>query len=200
MLKYVYVAPSDFLVVLLGRGVARLAVGAMGAAITLALGVVLLGVTFDPASVNWPLLAITLVVGVVAIVAVATLIAAVCLQTRQESWSYPEAVAGALFLITGAVFPLTVLPLPIQAIGLLMPLTWWLAGIREALFPGGLSSVGGAGSLWTELTGSLAPTPVEIVLALLATGALATLASIIVFRISERRAKDAGLLDITTGS
>jgi ABC-2 type transport system permease protein len=200
MLKYVYVAPSDFLVVLLGRGVARLAVGGMGAAITLVLGVVFLGVPFDVTAVNWPLLAITLVVGIVAIVAVGTLLAAVCIQTRQESWSYPEAVAGALFLITGAVFPLTVLPQPIQAIGLLMPLTWWLAGVREALFPGGVSSIGGEGSLWTDVTGRLAPTAGEIVLALLATGALATLASIVVFRISERRAKDAGLLDMTTGS
>ena len=34
MLKYVYVSPSDFLVILLGRGVARLGVGAMGAVIT----------------------------------------------------------------------------------------------------------------------------------------------------------------------
>ena len=39
MLKYVYVSPSDFVVVLLGRGTARIAVGAMGAAITLAIGV-----------------------------------------------------------------------------------------------------------------------------------------------------------------
>ena len=49
MLKYVYVSPSDFLVVLLGRGVARVAVGAMGALITLVVGVVALGVPFDPA-------------------------------------------------------------------------------------------------------------------------------------------------------
>jgi ABC-2 type transport system permease protein len=200
MLKYVYVAPSDFLVVLLGRGVARLAVGAMGGGITLALGILALGVAFDVAVVNWPLLVVVALLGLVAIVAVGIVLAAVCIQTRQESWSYPEAVAGALFLITGAVFPLTVLPSPVQAIGLLTPLTWWLAGIREALFPGGLSSIGGPGSLWLETTGRLEPTPTEMVLALLATGALATLASTVVFRISERRAKDAGLLDMTTGS
>ena len=200
MLKYVYVAPSDFLVVLLGRGVARLAVGAMGAAITLALGVVALGVTFDAGRVHWPLLLAVALVGIVAIVAVGIVLAAVCIQTRQESWSYPEAVAGALFLVTGAVFPLTVLPPAVQAIGLLTPVTWWLAGVREALFPGGLSSVGGAGSLWTELTHRAAPSGGEIVLALLLTGALATLASTAVFRISERRAKEAGLLDMTTGS
>jgi hypothetical protein len=36
--------------------------------------------------------------------------------------------------------------------------------------------------------------------ALLATGAVATLAAIAVFRTSDRRAKDRGLLDQTTGS
>ena len=68
MLKYVYVSPSDFLVVLLGRGTARIAVGAMGAAITLAIGVVLLGVPFDPAAVDWPLLVVVMAPGLESIV------------------------------------------------------------------------------------------------------------------------------------
>jgi hypothetical protein len=38
------------------------------------------------------------------------------------------------------------------------------------------------------------------VLALLVTGAMATLAAVLVFRASVRRAKDRGLLDQTTGS
>src|SRR5206468_10953288 len=63
MLKYVYVSPSDFLVVLLGRGLARVAVGGMGAAITLAIGVVLLGVPFDPFAVSWPLLVVVMAAG-----------------------------------------------------------------------------------------------------------------------------------------
>ncbi len=48
--------------------------------------------------------------GLASIVAIGVMLAAICIQTRQESWSYPEAVGGALFLITGAVFPLAVLP------------------------------------------------------------------------------------------
>ena len=44
--------------------------------------------------------------GVVAILAIGLILAAICLQTRQESWSYPEAAAGALFLVSGVVFPL----------------------------------------------------------------------------------------------
>jgi ABC-2 type transport system permease protein len=200
MLKYVYVSPSDFLVVLLGRGVARVAVGAMGALITLGVGVVALGVPFDITKVDWPLFVFVMAVGIASIIAIGVMLAAVCLQTRQESWSYPEAVGGSLFLVSGAVFPIVVLPAAIQAIGLLTPLSWWIEGVRQSLFPGGISSIGGAGSLFETLTGQLAPTSGEIVLALLATGTVATLASIAVFRASDRRAKDRGLLDQTTGS
>jgi ABC-2 type transport system permease protein len=200
MLKYLVVSPSDLLVFLLGRGVARIAVGAMGAAITLAIGVVALGVPFDPARVDWVLLAVVMVLGLATIVAIAIVLAAICIQTRQESWSYPEAAAGALFLVTGAVFPLAVLPGPIQALGLLTPVTWWLAGVRQALFPGGTSSIGGPGSLFSDLTGSQAPGSALILVALLATGALVTLLATLVFRSSEHRAKDLGLFDRTTGS
>jgi ABC-2 type transport system permease protein len=200
MLRYVYVSPSDFQVVLLGRGVARLAVGAMGAFITIAVGVVLLGVPFDPLRVDWLLLVVDLALGLWVIVAIGMLLAAICLQTRQESWSYPEALAGALFLVSGVVFPLAVLPSPLQAVGLATPLTWWIEGVRHAAFPDMPSSVGGAGSLWSTLTGTAAPDAATIIVALLATGAVVTLAATGVFRVSERRAKDRGLLDQTTGS
>jgi ABC-2 type transport system permease protein len=200
MLKYVYVSPSDFLVVVFGRGVARIGVGAMGAIITLAVGVLVLGVPFDPGAVHWPLLLVVTVLGVGSILAIGLLLAAICLQTRQESWSYPEAAAGALFLVSGVVFPLAVLPAIVQAIGLVTPLTWWIEGTRQALFPGGVSSVGGVGSLYAQLTGNTAPDPATIVAVLLASGAVATLAALAVFRASDRRAKDRGLLDRTTGS
>ena len=41
------------------------------------------------------LLAVVLVLGLWVTIAIGILLAAVCLQTRQESWHYPEAVAGA---------------------------------------------------------------------------------------------------------
>jgi len=200
MLKYVYVSPSEFLAVLLGRGVARVGVGAVGAAITLAVGVVILGVPFDPGRIDWPLLAVVLVLGLVAVLAIGLLLASVCLQTRQESWSYPEAAGGALFLVSGVVFPLAVLPGPVQVLSLVTPLTWWIEGIRRALFPGGITAIGCQGAIFTQLTGAAGPTPAQIVVALLATGAVATLAAAAAFRASDRRAKDRGLLDQTTGS
>jgi ABC-2 type transport system permease protein len=200
VLKYVYVSPSDFLTVLIGRGVARIAVGIAGVVITLLVGVIALGVHFDLAVIDWPLLLWASILGLGTVVALGLLMAGVCIQTRQESWSYPEAFAGALFLVTGAVFPLLVLPGPIQLVGLLTPLTWWIAGIRQALFPGGPDSIGGQGSLFETLMGHPNPTGAEIAVALLVTGAVATLAALAVFRISDRRAKRAGLYDRTTGS
>jgi ABC-2 type transport system permease protein len=161
---------------------------------------VLMGVPFDAITVDWPLLVVVMALGLEAIVVIGMILAAICLQTRQDSWSYPEAVAGALFLISGAVFPLSVLPLAVQALGLANPLTWWLEGVRRALFPTGASAIGGTGSLYTDLSGELVPSSTTIVLALLVTGAVATLLTAVAFRWSERRARDRGLIDQTTGS
>jgi ABC-2 type transport system permease protein len=200
MLKYLYVSPTRFLVTLLGRGTARIAIGGMGAVITLAFGILALGIRIDPGRVNVPLLVVSMVLGIAAIVAFGLALTAVVLQTRQESWSYGEAVAGASFLLVGAVFPLAVLPAPVQAVGLLVPLTWWIEGVRQALFGPDPSGVGGPGSLWTGLTGQQAPDPLVIFFALLATTLLGTLAAAAAFRFSDRRARDRGLIDQTTGS
>jgi ABC-2 type transport system permease protein len=200
MLKYLYVSPATFLVLLVGRGGARLAAGAMGTVVALVFAVIVLGLRIDLAMVSWPLLGISLVLGIVPILAIGVLLAAICLQTRQESWSYPDAFAGALFLVTGVVFPLSVLPDLLEVVGLINPVTWWVAGVRLALVPDGPSSIGGEGSLWTAVTGSAAPDATTIVIALCVTGALATLAATAIFRSSERHARELGLLDRTTGS
>jgi ABC-2 type transport system permease protein len=199
-LKYLVVSPSTLVVMLLGRGTARVASGAMGAVIAIAVGIVFLGVPFDVSRADWVLFVPVMLIGLASIVALGLLMAATVMQSRQDSWSYPEAVAGAMFLVVGAIFPLSVLPGALQAIGLIVPLTWWLEGVRQALFPGGLSSIGGTGSFYEQVTGRLAPSGGEIVLALLATTALVTLAAAWIYGLSERRARDRGLFDQTTGS
>ncbi len=200
MLKYLYVSPSTFLVLLVGRGGARLAAGAMGTAIALVFSVIVLGLRVDLAAVHWPLLVVCLLMGLVPILAIGILLAAICLQTRQESWSYPDAFAGAMFLVSGVVFPLSVLPDALELLGLVNPITWWVAGVRMAIVPDGPSSIGGTGSLWTAVTGTAAPDAATVLGALFVTGALVTLAATAIFRSSERRARDLGLLDRTTGS
>ena len=89
MLKYLYVSPATFLVLLVGRGGARLLAGAMGTVVALVFAVIVLGLRIDLAAVSWPLLVVCLGLGIVPVLALGVLLAAVCLQTRQESWSYP---------------------------------------------------------------------------------------------------------------
>jgi ABC-type polysaccharide/polyol phosphate export permease len=105
-----------------------------------------------------------------------------------------------LFLVSGAVFPLSVLPSALQVVGLLTPLAWWIEGVRLAVFPTGPSSIGGPGSTWSALTATARPDATTILGVLLVTGTLVTLVAAAVFRASEGRAKDRGLLDRTTGS
>jgi len=199
-LKYLYTSPATFLILLAGRGGARLLTGAMGTLVAILFATLLLGLRIDPTAVDWPLLVVTMLLGLPPILALGIVLAAVCLQTRQESWSYPDAFSGAMFLVSGVVFPLAVLPDALEAVGLLNPITWWVAGVRLAVLPDGPSSIGGAGSLWTAVTGSSAPDPVTIIAGLFLTGAVTTLLATALFRGSERRARDRGLLDRTTGS
>ncbi len=201
MLKYVYVSPSDFVVTLLGRGVARLAVGTMGGLITIAVGVLWLGVPFDPAVVDWPLLVVVADPWLRRDRRHRLLLAAICLQTRQESWSYPEALAGALFLVSGVVFPLSVLPTaaPGRRLASRRSPGGSKACVTRSSRPARRPSAAPE-ACGRTVTGTAAPDPATIVIALLATGTLVTLAATGVFRVSERRAKDRGLLDQTTGS
>lgn len=199
-LKYLYVSPNPLLVLLLGRGAARIGIGAFGALITLGVGVVFLGVPFDPTRVDWPLALPSMALGLAGVLAMGMILAAITLQLRQDAWNYPEAVAGALFLLVGAVFPLLVLPTPIQIAGLVTPLTWWLEGVRQGLFPGSLTSIGGPGSVYSALTGRPAPTSAEILLALTVTTVIALLIALAAFRWSEHSAKEKGVFDLITGS
>ena len=159
-----------------------------------------LGAGVQAGGVDVPLLVVAMVLGLASVVAIGIFMASICIQTNQDSWHYPEAVAGALFLVSGAVFPLSVLPDPLQAVGLLSPLAWWIEAVRHALVPASPTGIGGPGSLFERLTGAPRPEMGTVLVALLATGALVTLAAIVAFRASERRAKDRGLFDKTTGS
>jgi ABC-2 type transport system permease protein len=200
MLKYLYVSPNEFFILMLGRGTARIGIAAFAAAITLAFGVIVLGIPFDVGRVDWILLVLSMGLGLVGVLGLAVLLAATIMQTRQDAWSYPEAVAGALFLMVGAVFPMAVLPAPVQVVGLVMPLSWWLEGVRQALFPGVLSAIGGDGSLWTSATGTAAPTGGVILLALAVSAFIGAGLSLLAFRWSDHRARSRGLLDLTSGS
>ena len=98
-----------------------------------------------------------------------------------------DLLAGALYLFSGAVFPLDVLPAALRPLGLVLPVTYWLEVIRRALIPGDREA--SALAAWTD----------EGVLALLAAlTATTAIGAMTLFRACERRARQRGLIDRTS--
>jgi ABC-2 type transport system permease protein len=185
MIKYVVVTPSSLFPFLLGRSLARVAVSLVAVTLTLAVGVIFLGVELRP---DLLMLVAASVLGLTAVMALGIFMAGWCLQLRQEAWSYPEAIAGALYLVSGAIFPVNVLPGFAQPIAWAMPTTWWLEASRRGLVGHGSTGDIGALSDGTVLGLLVLTTAVTVPLALAA------------FAWFIRRARQAGLLDMVTGS
>jgi ABC-2 type transport system permease protein len=186
-LKSIYAAPVMVPYYLIGRGVAGLVTASFSVIVILTLGVIVLGLGIGPATVEWPLFAAGLGFGVMALAFMGLAIAGIMLLTGSESWALGDLLAGALYLFSGAVFPLDVLPSALRPLGLVLPVTYWLEVIRRALIPGdrGASAL----AAWTD----------EGVLALLAAlTATTAIGAMTLFRVCERRARQRGLIDRTS--
>lgn len=188
VLKYVVTSRVAFLAYLVGRAGAQVLIACVGFGVVLTIGVVLLGVPISLTAVGWPLLATSMALGLVALVALGIGFAGFCLQLRQEAWAYPEAVAGAMYLLCGAIFPIDVLPAWLQPVSLALAPTWWLEGVRRAL-------------LGRPTPGMMATIPDAAVVGALALAAAGlVIAGLAIFRLMLRRARDKGLIDQLTGS
>jgi ABC-2 type transport system permease protein len=187
-LKSVYVAPVDFRMYLVGRSVARFTTGTASVAVTMVVGVLLLGVAVDPRTVNWPLFAVTMIVGATMLAVLGLLLAGITLTLSQFAWSLGEAVSGALFLFSGAVFPLEALPSWLRPIGYLMPLTYWLELVRRSL-------VGRVAEAFPTLE---AMSDMQLLATLVALTAAFSGGTLLVFRVCDRSARERGLIDRTS--
>ncbi|HEU4862201.1 MAG TPA: ABC transporter permease [Candidatus Limnocylindria bacterium] len=185
MMKYVVVTPSSLFPFLLGRSLARVIVSFVAVALTLLIGVVFLGVELRP---NLLYLVPATVIGVLGVIAIGVFMAGWCLQLRQEAWSYPEAIAGALYLVSGAIFPIDILPSVVHPLAYASPTTWWLEASRR-----GLLGHGSPGSIGQLSDG-------QVMLFLVISVAIAVPIALSLFAWFMHRARESGLLDMTTGS
>jgi len=185
MLKYVVVTPSSLFPFLLGRSLARVAVSFVAVVLTLFVGVTFLGVELR---LNLLYLVPATILGVLAVIAMGIFMAGWCLQLRQEAWHYPEAIAGAFYLISGAIFPIDILPSFLHPIAYAIPTTWWLEASRR-----GLLGHGSPGTIGTLSDGT-------VMLYLAVSTAVAVPIGLAAFAWFMKRARQSGLLDMVTGS
>jgi len=184
MLKYAYMAPMHFYGYLLGRGAAKTLIATVSVLITLAFGIGILGVPLRLR--NSGLFLLAFVLGLLALSFYGILLAGISLLIARHGWVLGEVVAGALYLLCGVAYPLSLLPLPLRALGYVFPPTYWFEALRLSLLGQGLhpefSCLSSTDLLWI-LGGSTA---------------LGIGLSLLVFKVSERLALRRGLLDMQT--
>jgi ABC-2 type transport system permease protein len=187
-LRAVYVAPVDIPMYVIGRGAARFVIATLSVLLTVAIGVVFLGLPVRLATINWLLFLGGMLMGAVMLAMMGLVLAALILVITQQSWQVGDAVAGALYLFSGAIFPLDTLPRWLRPVGLVNPLTYWIEVIRRSMVRGiaaespmlsGFSNAGLLGMLTTL-------TFVLMVVAL------------VVFAWCDWNARERGLIDRTT--
>jgi ABC-2 type transport system permease protein len=194
MLKYIFVSPARFRTYFVGRGLARALEGVVGGGITILVGTLLFrDVRSAVAAVDPAWLAVYLAVGAVLLWACGMILASAVLNMHRNGMFLSEGVAGVVYLLSGVVFPLAVLPAFLQWFGRLLPTTYWLEGMRRAITGPAPAGSALAQSPLAELSNG------ELLLLLAATTAGLVLVAEWFYRWSVRRAWRNGKIEETTG-
>lgn len=182
-LRYVYTSPIPFRAYLIGRALAQSTTAVSAAAVTLVVGRWVLGAPLHVATIHFPYTLVAFALGIASVLALGLMVVSAAFLISGEAWRMPEGVGAALYLLCGAVFPVSVLPSALRTLAQGVPLTWWLEAMRRGLLPQG------AVTSFPQLTDR------QVL------GWLAVLAAVwmvlawTVFTLAERRARTRGVLD-----
>ena len=187
-LKYMYIAPIRIPIYWMGRGVARFLSGSVAVLITISFGVAFLHVPLDLSKVDWLLFVISLSLGVAMLSLLGLILASITLLIAHHFFLIGEAVAGALYLFSGAIFPLDVLPVWLRPVGYAMPITYWLELMRRSM-------VGDVAQAFPTLARF---SNIQLLGILFGLTILFGFIAVVVFRFCDYRARERGLIDFVT--
>lgn len=184
-LKYVYIAPIRFPLYLVGRSLARVAISTVAVIVTLLCGLAFLHLSIHAATIDWGLFIPTFVLGMIMLSAMGVLLAGVSMLLVHSPEYLGDTISGALYLFSGAVFPLEILPGFMRPIGYALPLTYWFEALRRSLLGPAASAFPGLADVPTT----------TIMLWLGAATAFFCVVAYFGFRWCVERARDKGLID-----
>ncbi len=187
-LKYIYVSPISVPYYLLGRGVARFITTTFAVVVTIAFGVIFLKIPLNFADVDWGLFFLTLFIGIAMLATLGMMLAGIAMNIARHSDMIGEAVAGALFLFSGAIFPLSILPAAIRWLGFVVPVSYWLELMRRSM----IGSVAAVFPTFSTLTNT------HLLLILSGLTLVFGAASAVIFGKLDHRARERGLIDQST--
>jgi ABC-2 type transport system permease protein len=140
MIRYIYISPIRMYYYLFGRGIAKMILTTVAVIITIAFGMLVLKIRIDLLAVNYPLLLFSVAVGIFIITCLGILLAGVSLITAHHSWALTEGIAGLFYLACGAIYPIDILPIWLQYLSKVLPLTYWLELVRRSVLGKSMST------------------------------------------------------------
>ena len=137
-MEHLLVSPANRMALYFGRGLIPILISLTTVTVALTYAVVIFGATLAPGAIL-PL-AVSIVLTAFAMVGFGLLLGGVALYLRTSI------ILGNIFLflgllLSGANFPLSSLPEPLQWLGRLLPLTWGIAAVRAGLSGAPLSEL-----------------------------------------------------------
>lgn len=183
VLKHIYLSRGSLKWYILGRALNGVMNASVSLILTLALGILifqgLLGVQIP---INWlevdyPLLALSLALGIICFIAMGFILCGVNLMTAKVQFMLPDYVSGILYLFGGVVFLPEMLPNWGQAISNALPITYFLRSVRFSILHQANFNP------QNELTYLLLTTIATVIVGMAA------------FRVSEYKARRDGLID-----
>jgi ABC-2 type transport system permease protein len=190
-LKQVYIAPISFYYYIFGRAAIKIAITSVGVLFTILFGIFVLGVEVSLVSISWPLLIVSLVLGLAALCIMGLALGGITFLTAKHGQGINEGVAGIFYVLSGVIFPITILPTWAQSISKLLPVTYWMEAMRRGLEPGVISGLG-------STTGLDGMGNWFLMLVLILSTIAFLFISVGIFRLADKAARRKGKIDWTT--
>jgi ABC-2 type transport system permease protein len=187
-LRQLYTTPMNGYFYLMGRGVSKLIIAGISVLIVVGIGKIFFHLPLNFAAINWPLFFASTALGIISLAALGLILGSMTMMMARHFWSLGDAVAGGLYLFSGAIFPLDVLPAALRPIGFIFPVTYWLEAARRAL-------LGPQAALFPTFARFSNASLVGI---LIVFGLVLIVFSSFFYRWSLHRAKEKGLIDMET--
>jgi ABC-2 type transport system permease protein len=147
VLKHIYLSPNSWSWYIIGRALNGVLNASISLLLTLGFGVLifqgLLGVQIpiNWIGINFPLLALSLVLGIVCFIAMGFVLCAINIMTSKVQFMLTEYVSGILYLFGGVVFMPEILPPWGQTISNALPITYFLRSVRYSILHQSVFSV-----------------------------------------------------------
>lgn len=190
-LKQVYIAPISFYYYIFGRAAIKIAITSVGVLLTILFGIFVLDVQVSLASISWPLLIVSLVLGLAAICIMGLALGGISFLTAKHGQGINEGVAGVFYVLSGVIFPITILPTWAQSISKILPVTYWMEAMRRGLEPGVIADLG-------STTGMDGMDNWFLMLVLILSTIAFLFISVGIFRFADKTARRKGKIDWTT--